>query len=102
MLKLQGNYIVYCLDQGITKKKEPNKSLEACIHELHWPTLIAKKLAILYNILHGRYDSLKAVISMPLVLKHIPCPLCLSRLLPIPTDTLFVNSFYGILYHILY
>ena len=40
-----------------------NKSSNACLQELHWPTLTSRRnylsVAMLYDILKGRYDSLK-------------------------------------------
>jgi len=40
-----------------------NKSSDVCLQELGWPSLLLRRnyqcVATLYDILHGRYDSLK-------------------------------------------
>ena len=40
-----------------------NKSSDACLQELHWPSLLMRRsylsVAMMYDILHSRYDSLK-------------------------------------------
>ena len=43
--------------------KARSKSSDVCLQELHWPTLSSRRnylsVTMMYDILHGRYDSLK-------------------------------------------
>ena len=44
-------------------QRQWSKSSDVCLQELHWPTLSSRwnylSVTMLYDILHGRYDSLK-------------------------------------------
>ena len=57
-----------CSTLGMWKSLVPvqrqwNKSSDACLQELHWPTLSSRRnylsVSMMYDILNGRYDSLK-------------------------------------------
>ena len=73
-----------------------SKSSNVCLQELHWPTLSSHRnylnVSMMYDILHGQYNSLITVLSIHLVLKHTRYPFFHHNLQSILIDTLFVNT----------